>query len=316
MKIENINKFKNLISSTNLLKIKYKFNEKIKYLFAKCEWLTLTGSIKDKVAFQIIFDAIKSGKIKSGDEIVEVTSGNMGISISAMANLFNLKAKIIMPKNMSKERKDLIKLYGAELIEVEDFPTAFSLCNKFEKKGIFCSHQFENFSNTKAHKIFTAKEIISKLKTEKPTAFIAGVGTSGTLTGVGKILKQKYNLKIVGIEPVNARILSGKKPFSHHKLQGLSDEILPKLYDQKLIDTIIQISDDDAIAMAQKLCKELSLGVGISSGANLIGAILTGNNSITILPDDNKKYLSTDLTTPIETDLTKRIEFLSFEVLY
>ena len=220
-----------------------------------------------------------------------------------------------MPKNMSEERKKLISLYGAKLNLVDSFQDGFKLCKKLEKQGEFVAHQFENESNFFAHYSTTAKEIFAKLKNRKLDAFVAGVGTGGTLSGVGTFLKEHKKAKVVGIEPQNAQILSQNPPYQKHKLQGLSDEILPKLYDKKLVDGIIQISDDDAIAMSQKLAKELSLGVGISSGANFLGCVLFGGTCATTFADSNKKYLSTDLSKPITTKLVQDIHLLSLKTL-
>lgn len=313
-----MDKFKNikkLISNTPLVEIQYKFENKINYIYAKCEWFSLTGSIKDKAAYQIFYDAYKNKLLKTGDKIVEVSSGNMGISICAIANLLNNPVTILMPKNMSEERKLLIKQYGATLVETDNFKEAFSLIKTYEKQGYFCTNQFANTSNSKAHSQITAEEIYEKIKDKKVKTFVAGVGTSGTLSGIGEKLKQRLNISVVAIEPYNSPILSGQKSPGKHKLQGLSDEIIPDLYDPKLIDKIIPITDEDAIAMSQKLCKELALGVGISSGANFLGAILTKKKSITIFPDDNKKYLSTDLSNPISTPLVDKIELISIKTV-
>ena len=306
---------KGLIGNTPLVEIKYSFKGKIGKVFAKLEWYNLTGSIKDRVAYQILFDAYKFGHINSDSTVYEITSGNMGISLSAICNLLGNKCEILMPKNMSEERKKIITLYGAKLNLVENFDEGFKLCKKLEKQGKFIAHQFENESNFFAHYSTTGKEIYDKLKTRKLNAFVAGVGTSGTLSGVGTFLKEHKKLKVVGIEPQNAQILSKNPPYSKHKLQGLSDEILPKLYDEKLIDYIIQINDDDAIAMSQKLAKELSLGAGISSGANFLGCVLFGGNCATTFADSNKKYLSTDLSHPITTKLVDDIKLLSIKSL-
>lgn len=304
-----------LFTNTPLLEIKYKYKHKIGKVYAKCEWYSLTGSIKDKVAYQIFFDAYTKGFLKAGDKVVEVSSGNMGISVCAVANLLNLKTTILMPKSMSEERKKLIRLYGATLIETENFKEAFRLCKSYEKEGYFCPSQFSNISNVKVHYNLTGNEILQHLGNCHTDTFIVGVGTSGTLTGVGRLLKDKLKIKVIAIEPKNARILSNCPPFKAHRIQGLSDETLPKLYDKDIVDDIIQISDEEAISMAQKLCKELSLGVGISSGANFLGAILSGGKAITIFPDDNKKYLSTNLGQIVETELVKDIKLLSFSIL-
>ena len=306
---------KKLISHTPLVDITYKFDGKTKHVYAKCEWYSLTGSIKDKSAYQIFYDAYKSGTLKKGDPLVEVSSGNMGISISALGNILGNPVTILMPKSMSEERKKLIRLYGATLIETEDFHEAFDLCEKYVLNGYFCTRQFENISNKNAHAQITAREILEQTKDKKFNAFVCGLGTSGTFSGIGSVLKNDRKTKVIAIEPENARIITGVPPFGKHKLQGLSDEILPKLFDNAICDEVIQITDDDAIAMSIKLCRTLSLGVGISSGANFLGCVLSGENAVTIFSDDNKKYLSTDLSKDITTELVKKIEIIGFDII-
>lgn len=306
---------KNLIGNTPLVEIKYNFRGKQGKVYAKLEWYNLTGSIKDRVAYQILFDAYKTQKINRSTTVYELTSGNMGISIAAICNILGNDCKIIMPKTMSEERKQLISLYGAKLILVDDFLQGYVLCDELEKQDNFLAHQFENKSNFFAHYHTTGKEIFEKLKHKKVDAFVAGVGTSGTLMGAGLYLKRHKKCQIVGIEPQNAQILSQNPPFNNHKIQGLSDQRLPKLYNANIVDNIIQISDDDAIKMAQKLCQKLSLGVGISSGANFLGAVLSNKICVTTFADDNKKYLSTDLTHPTYSGLVDEIELLSYKVL-
>jgi len=313
--MKELEKIKQLISSTPMVDIKYKYNNQIKHAYCKCEWYSITGSIKDKTAYQILLDAYSNGNLTKGSPIVEVSSGNMGISLTALARFTDNPVTIIMPKHMSEERKKLLRLYGATLVETNDFPDAFNLAKEYAKNGYFYPRQFENISNAHAHATITAQEILLQTKDKNINTFVCGIGTSGTFSGIGRTLKKERNMRVTAIEPYNARIVSSPPPYRKHKLQGLSDEILPKLYDTSLCDDIIQIKDDDAIAMAQKLCKELSLGVGISSGANFLGAVLSENNAVTIFPDDNKKYLSTDLCNPISTPLVDTIDLLNFDVL-
>ena len=311
----DINNIKKLVTNTPLIEITYKFLGKKHKVYAKCEWFSLTGSIKDRVAYQMLKDAYHFGRLKKGDKIIEVSSGNMGLSLSAVGNLLGNPVTILMPKSMSEERKKLLKLYGATLIETNNFLEAFELCKDYVKQGYFCPSQFENESNSYVHEKITAKEILNKIKGKNIKAFVSGIGTSGTFSGVGRLLKKKLRLNIIAVEPSNARIISGIKPFRPHALQGFSDEKPPKLYNQAICDGILQITDDDAIAMTQKLCKVLSLGVGISSGANFLACVLSRENAITIFPDDNKKYLSTNLSSDISTPLVDQIELLSFKVV-
>lgn len=310
-----LNKLKKLVTNAPIIDITYKFNGTINHVYALCGWYSLTGSIKDRVAFQIFSDAIKNKQITSKTKVVEVSSGNMGISVCAIANLLNIETTIIMPKTMSEERKKLIELYGANLVLVEDFKSAFKLCEEYENNGYFCPHQFENVSNVDAHYKTTGKELYNKLKNQPVSTFVSGVGTAGTLMGAGKFLKEKLNLKICAIEPKNAPILSRTSQLKKHAIQGLSDEIVPKIYNENIVDEIIQITDKDAIAMSQKLCRKLSLGVGISCGANFLGCVLSGGNSATVFADSNKKYLSTNLTQNVQSKLVDKIELISVKVL-
>lgn len=314
--MKKLEQIKKMVSNTPLIEIKYQFNNEIKYVYAKCEWYSLTGSIKDKVAYQILSDAYESNSIKEGDKIVEVSSGNMGLSLSAIANILGNPITILMPKNMSEERKKLIKMYGANLVETEDFHSAFDLCKDMKDNGYFFTEQFKNISNIKAHKEITSMEILSKSDYLKNTKyFVSGIGTSGTLSGIGEVLKEKLNINVLALEPENARIITSPPPYGKHQIQGISDELLPELFNKDLVDNVISISDNDAIAMAQKLCSELSLGVGISSGANFLGCVLSNENCITVFPDDNKKYLTTNLSIPLHTDLVDKIKLIDYKFL-
>lgn len=311
----NLENIKDLTTNSPIVDIKYEYENQVFHVIAMCGWFSLTGSIKDRVAYQIFHDAIKDNRLNKKSKIVEVSSGNMGISVCAIANLLGLKTTIIMPKTMSKERQKLIKLFGAKLVLVDDFKTAFDLCSKYEENGYFCPHQFANNSNTTAHYNYTGFALKNSVKSNFLSSFVSGVGTSGTLTGAGKFLKETLDLKLIAIEPKNAPILSNSAPLKKHLIQGLSDEIVPEIYDENLVDEIIQISDDDAIAMSQKLCKFLSLGVGISSGANFLGCVISKSNSATIFPDSNKKYLSTKLTKKVKSKLVDKINLLSIKIL-
>ena len=208
LKLEQIKK---LITNTPLIKISYTIdNSDKKYIFAKCEWFSLTGSIKDKVAYQILKTAYEQGNISTGDKIVEVSSGNMGLSLTAVANLLGNPTTIIMPKTMSEERKQLIRLYGATLIETDDFISAFALRDKLVTSGeYFCTEQFKNPNNTVAHQEMTAQEILKYSEQISPAeTFVAGIGTSGTLSGIGIELKKHLGLKITAIEFETRLVLS------------------------------------------------------------------------------------------------------------
>jgi len=305
---------KNIIGKTPLIKINFLFNGEKRFNYFKAEWFNLTGSVKDRVAFEILSDAFKKGLLKENQEIVEVTSGNMGISLSAMAKIFKVKPVIFMPKSASVERRAILSSLNAKLIVVDDFKNAFSLAEKYAKENnAFLTRQFENKANLKAHQK-TAKEVEKKLKFVP--AFIAGMGTSGTLVGMGEYFKKKFQSKIFGLEPKSSAIFSGNRA-GHHKIEGLADDFIPKLYQKDLVEKVFQIDDNDAIKMAQKLASELGLMVGISSGANFLGALQTNiNGTVSVFADDNKKYLSTDLfNKEIDSNLVNQIKLLDFEVL-
>lgn len=311
--MNKLNEVKRLIGNTPLIEVSYSYKGKVKTVLAKLEWYNLSGSIKDRPAYEIIKTAYEKGKLKEGQTICETTSGNMGISISAIARLINNPVVICMPKFMSEERKELLKLYGAKLELTENFIEAFKKAEEYKKNGAYLTYQFENDNNPKAHFNGTAKEIFSKLK-DIPY-FVSGVGTGGTLMGIGSFLKSKLGTKIVALDPKEASLLTFGRSMGKHKIQGLSDEIIPKIYDRSLVDSIIQISSDDAVCMAQKLCKELGLGVGISSGANFLACVLTGDRAVTVFADDNKKYLSTDLSGNLKSDLVDEIKLIGYKVL-
>ena len=312
---EKLLNLKQLIGNTPLIKINYKYKSIYRCAYMKAEWYNLTGSIKDRVAYYILLHAYENGLIKDDTRICEVSSGNMGISFAALGHYLGNSVTICIPKTMSEERIKIIKSYGANVILTNDFKEAFEITNKFEAEGYFIPHQFENEYNALAHYETTAKEIASKL--EEVPAFIAGVGTSGTLTGCGGYLKEKYNSSIYALEPIQSSILTCGKSNGPHKIQGLSDDLIPKLYNPSLIKDIIRVDDIDSIVMAQKLCKELSLGVGISSGANFLGCVLSGEkNIVSVFSDDNKKYLSTELCDDtLKSELVDSIELIDFEVI-
>ena len=302
-----------LIGSTPLIEITYSFNNKIRKMYTKLEWYNLSGSIKDRPAFEILKNSYLKKVLKKGQTICETTSGNMGISICAMANALKNKVVICMPKTMSIERQQLLLNYGAKLELTENFEQAFLTAKEYEKQGAFLTKQFENKYNTKAHEQ-TAKEIYAKIK--NIPCFVSGVGTGGTLMGVGGTLKSKTNCKIIAIEPAESLLLSTGFSQSKHKIQGLCDDIIPKLYNKNIVDKIIPIKSDDAILMSQKLCSCLGLGVGISSGANFLGCVLSNTNyATTIFCDDNKKYLSVTLPKETKSELVENIKLIGYKII-
>ena len=316
-----------LVGNTPMIKINYEYNGKNKYVYTKLEYYNLTGSIKDRVAEYIINNALESGKLKQGMPIIEATSGNTGIALSAIGAKIKCPVYIFMPDWASKERIELMKMYGANVILVSKEDGGFIKCVDLAIKmskanGAFLANQFENKDNYLAHYETTGKEIIEEVP-EEIGAFISGVGTGGTLMGTGTRIKEKYpSSKIVAIEPENMPIISKGQKIANHKIEGIGDDFVPALLDKTKIDNIYLINDDDAINMSKKLAKELGLAVGISSGANFIGSVLqndiSNNPSTTVFSDDNKKYLSTDLFREIiikKEYISAKVHLLNYEVV-
>lgn len=281
------------VGKTPLLKI----SERI---YAKFEGQNPSGSIKDRMASYIINDAEKNGLIKKGDTIIEATSGNSGIAFAFLAAERGYKCIIVMPSNMSEERKQMLRLYGAELIEVEDgkFDDAIALRDKMAKEnGYFNPNQFHNPLNIQAHYEGTGVEILHQ-HTDKIAAFLDGTGTGGTLMGTSRLLKMYHPcMKVVAVEPAESPVMSGGQP-GLHGIQGIGDGS-KFMVNLKEVDDIIIVSTEEAKERAKKLAKEQGLFVGISSGANILASerLLEKypdmeGNIITILCDRGERYLS------------------------
>lgn len=310
LKLNNLNSLKYMIGNTPLLEIHFSYCGEKRKIYAKAENLNLTGSIKDRMAYYIIMKAYENGKIKPGDHIVEATSGNTGISFSAIGRAVGHPVTIYMPDWMSSERKNLIKSLGAEIILItkEDggFLGSIERAERFASQNlnVFLPRQFSNQDNIIAHYETTGPEIMSQLRFRSltPDAFIAGVGTGGTIMGTGKYLReQDPNIKVYPLEPANSPTISTGYKVGKHRIQGISDEFIPEIVKLNELDPVVSVDDGDAIIMSQKLSRELGLAVGISSGANFLGALKVQNELgsdaviVTVFADDNKKYLSTDL---------------------
>ena len=315
--LKRIHDLSSLIGNTPLLIIEFKYKGELRKLYAKAEYLNMTGSIKDRMAYHILSKAIKEGKLKPGMPIIEATSGNTGIAFSALGRALGHPVTIFMPDWMSSERINLIKSFGAtiNLVSKEEggFLGSIEAANKLAASiGGFLPRQFANTDNSEAHYLSTGPEIWWQLKYRHliPDAFIAGVGTGGTVMGTGKFLKeQNPKIKIHPLEPANSPTLSTGYKVGKHRIQGISDEFIPDICVLKTLDSIVEVDDGDGIIMAQKLAS-MGIAVGISSGANFIGALKIQNELgkdsvvVTVFSDDNKKYLSTDLMKdePIKED--------------
>lgn len=298
-----------LVGNTPMLALQYTYKGKAGSIYVKCENYNLTGSIKDRMALYILYKAYMNCQIRPDDMIIEATSGNTGISFSAIGKALGHQVKIIMPNWLSKERIDIIKSMGADIQLVSKEEGGFLGSIKLSEElaansGVFLPRQFENQFNAEAHEYTTGREIIAQLANKGlvPDAFVAGVGTGGTVMGVGKQLKAVNPfVKIHPLEPQESPTLTTGYKVGAHRIQGISDEFIPAIVKLDQLDEVVCASDGDSIIMAQKLAQQLGLAVGISSGANVIGAIKLkeqlGDDAIvvTLLCDDNKKYLSTDL---------------------
>lgn len=297
-----------LIGKTPMLRLKniekeLGINAKI---IAKLEGFNPAGSAKDRVAKEIIESLKNCGKLNEDTVIIEPTSGNTGIAIASICATLGLKAKIIMPDTMSSERMKLISAYGAELILT---PGALGMAGAIKKAeelnkeipGSFIAGQFVNPQNPDAHLKTTGPEIYEDTD-GNVDIFVAGVGTGGTITGVGKYLKSKNkDIKIVAVEPADSPVLSGGKSGTH-KLQGIGAGFIPEVLDTKIYDEIITASTDDAYNLSRLMAKKEGILVGISSGASLFGAVTLakreenkGKTIVVLLPDSGERYLSTDL---------------------
>jgi cysteine synthase A len=299
-----------LIGNTPLLAIDYTFRGKRRRLFAKSENLNMTGSVKDRMALHLLRCAYERGSIQPGALIIEATSGNTGISFAAVGRALGHPVAIFMPDWMSMERVNLIRSFGASIHPVTREEGGFlGSIEKAEElasrtPGSFLPRQFANEDNCEAHESMTGPEIHFQLDSHgmKPDAFVAGVGTGGTVMGVGRYLRAQFRaVAIHPLEPSNSPTLRTGCRMGHHRIQGVSDEFIPSIVDLAELDDIVDVDDGDAILMAQSLAVELGLGVGISSGANFVGAAMLqdrlGGDAavVTLFPDSNKKYLSTDL---------------------
>lgn len=302
-------------------------------MYAKYEPMNLTGSIKDRMALNVFRQAYAAGLLQPGDTVVEATSGNTGIAFAAIGRALGHPVMIFMPDWMSRERADLIRGFGAEVVPITreqgGFLGSIDLCEEFarEHRHVFLPRQFSNPANMEAHRLGTGPEILLQLASIglKPDIFVAGVGTGGTVMGVGKALRAELpTVRIHPVEPRESPTLSTGHKVGSHRIQGISDDFIPELIDFNQLDAILSVSDADSILAAQKLACELGLGVGISSGCNLLAALEAQDRIsptsvvVTIFCDDNKKYLSTDLLREVPVNpeyLSPTIKLLGFRSL-
>ena len=315
------------MQNTPLIKINYEYKNKKQYIYVKLEYFNITGSIKDRVVKYIIDKAIENNEIKENMTLYEATSGNTGVALASIGAKLGHKVHIFMPDWVSEERKKIMKLYGAEITCFSKEEGGFLRCIEEAKKAKertkgYYLNQFENYNNVIAHYETTGKELLEDVP-EVIGGFVSGVGTGGTLMGVSKRLRENNeDVKIAALEPSIMPMLSQNKIYGEHKIEGIGDEFIPKIVDKEKIDEIILIDDEDAINMARLLSSKLGLGVGISSGANFLGAVILkdkiNKNTVTVFVDDNKKYLSTDLAKDILNDknmVSNQINLLGYNAI-
>jgi cysteine synthase A len=322
-----------LIGDTPLVELDCRLDGVRVRVFAKHEVVNLTGSIKDRMALGILAEAWLAGAVHEGTVIAEATSGNTGIAFAALGRALGHPVRIYMPDWMSRERVLLIQSLGAEVVPVSaaegGFLGSIALADAYAREHagrVFLPHQFANRANVRAHARGTGPELLDQLHRAhvEPQAFVAGVGTGGTVMGVGGFLRAEvHGLRVHPLEPADSPTLRTGHKSGHHRIQGISDEFVPPIVDLASLDEIVDVRDGDAILAAQRIARELGLGVGISSGANLLGALQVGRalgeSSVvaTVFPDSNKKYLSTDLLReePVRPgDLAPRIVFEAVRV--
>lgn len=297
-----------LVGNTPLMELtkveeKYALKGKI---FAKIEYFNPAGSVKDRIAMQMILDAEEEGKLKKGATIIEPTSGNTGIGLSAIGVARGYKVIIVMPESMSLERRKLVQAYGAELVLTEaakGMKGAIAKANELleEIEGSVILGQFDNPSNPKVHYLTTGPEIYKDLN-GKVDVLVAGVGTGGTISGVGKFLKeQNKNTKVFAVEPLASAVLSGEKP-GPHMIQGIGPGFVPNTLDTNIYDEIIKVSNEDALAFGKMISRTEGILVGISSGAALFAGVelakkeeYKDKNIVIVLPDNGDRYLTTKL---------------------
>lgn len=314
-----------LVGNTPMIKIDYEYEGKRGIIYTKLEYYNYSGSIKDRIALHIIQTERQNGNLTDGQSIVEVTSGNTGIAFSALGALFGHDVHIFMPDWVSLERRKLIEMYGANVHLVSKkeggFKRALELADEFAReKGAYRPQQFDNHLNVEAQYLTTGREIVEAIP--DVNAFVSGIGTGGTLMGVGQKIKENNpDSKVFALEPSTLSILKMGMEEGSHMIEGIGDDFIPKIVDEELIDDIILIDDLDAINMSKIISKRFGLGIGISSGANFLASVIMDNDDLkiaTVFPDDNKKYITTKLSEDIDDNpelISNRIKLLDFEVV-
>ncbi|MEQ2529004.1 cysteine synthase A [Robertmurraya yapensis] len=298
------NSITELVGQTPVVKLNRLVDENSADVYLKLEYMNPGSSVKDRIALAMIEAAEEQGKLKAGDTIIEPTSGNTGIGLAMVAAAKGYKAILVMPETMSLERRNLLRAYGAELVLTpgpEGMGGAIRKATELaEANGYFMPQQFENFANPEVHKRTTGKEIVEQFG-DQLDAFISGIGTGGTITGAGSVLKEAYpDIKIYAVEPTDSPVLSGGKP-GPHKIQGIGAGFVPTVLNTEVYDEVIQITNDEAFEYARRAAKEEGILGGISSGAAISAALKVakelgkGKKVLAIIPSNGERYLSTPL---------------------
>ena len=300
------------IGRTPVVRINKIPDEKCANLFGKLEMFNPAGSVKDRIGMAMIEDAEKKGLLKPGDTIVEPTSGNTGIALAMVATVKGYKAVFTMPETMSLERRALLRYFGAEIVLTEGPKGMKGAIEKaaelVKEKGYFQPQQFDNPANPQIRRETTGPEIVEDFQGKELHCFVVGVGTGGTISGAGEVLKKNFNdIKNIVVEPAESPVLSGGQP-GPHKIQGIGAGFVPGIYNQEVVDEVRQVTNDEAFSMAIQLAKEEGIFCGISSGANMHAALQVARevgpdkNVLAILPDTGERYISTDLFKAVEKD--------------
>lgn len=293
-----------LIGKTPVVKLNRIVDEDSADVYLKLEFMNPGSSVKDRIAFAMIEAAEKEGKLKPGDTIIEPTSGNTGIGLAMVAAAKGLRAILVMPETMSMERRNLLRAFGAELVLTpgpEGMGGAIRKAEEIAKEhGYFMPQQFKNEANVEIHRLTTGPEIVEQMG-DQLDAFVAGIGTGGTITGAGSVLKEKYpNIKIYAVEPADSPVLSGGKP-GPHKIQGIGAGFVPDILDTNIYDEVITVKTEEAFAAARKAARQEGVLGGISSGAAIHAALKVakqlgkGKKVFAIIPSNGERYLSTPL---------------------
>ncbi|MGM0904579.1 MAG: cysteine synthase A [Bacillota bacterium] len=293
-----------LIGQTPIVKLNGFTDENSAEVYLKLEYMNPGSSVKDRIALAMIEAAEESGKLKAGDTIIEPTSGNTGIGLAMVAAAKGYKTILVMPETMSMERRNLLRAYGADLVLTpgpEGMKGAIKRAEELsEEKGYFMPQQFKNFANPAVHERTTGPEIVEQMG-DQLDAFVSGIGTGGTITGAGKVLRENYkDIKIVAVEPTDSPVLSGGKP-GPHKIQGIGAGFVPDVLNTEVYDEVVQVENEQAFEYARRAAKEAGVLGGISSGAAIYAAVQVaqklgkGKKVLAIIPSNGERYLSTPL---------------------